>query len=79
MGTVPELLQCLAWVSSESARLLRLKNYGLLPGCRADFIVFDAPSPAAVIAEISAPLMGFKAGRQTFSRAAGELLKPGPL
>jgi len=75
MGTVPELLQCLAWVSSESARLLGLKGYGLLPGCRADFIVFDAPSPAAVIAEINAPLMGFKAGRQTFSRPAGKLLK----
>ena len=76
MGTVPQLLQCLAWVSSESARLLRLKNYGLLPGCRADFIVFDAPSPAAVIAEISAPVMGFKGGRQTFSRPVGTLLRP---
>ncbi|MDR9751678.1 amidohydrolase family protein [Pseudomonas sp. SZMC_28357] len=76
MGTVAQLLQCLAWVSSESARMLRLKDYGLLPGCRADFIVFDAPSPAAVIAEISAPLMGFKGGRQTFSRPAGQLLKP---
>lgn len=76
MGTVPELLQCMAWVSSESARMLRLKDYGLVPGCRADFIVFSATSPAAVIAEISAPLMGFKAGRQTFSRPAGKLLKP---
>ena len=76
MGTVPQLLQCLAWVSSESARLLRLKGYGLLPGCRADFIVFDAPSPAAVIAEISAPVMGFKGGRQTFSRPVGTLLRP---
>jgi cytosine deaminase len=76
MGTVPELLQCLAWVSSESARLLRLTDYGLQPGCRADFIVFDASSPAAVIAEIGAPLMGFKCGRQTFSRPAGRLHKP---
>ena len=76
MGTVAELLQCLAWVSSESARMLRLPDYGLQPGCRADFIVFDAPSPAAVIAEISAPLMGFKGGRQTFSRPAGTLMKP---
>lgn len=76
MGTEPELLQCLAWVSSESARLLRLPDYGLSPGCRADFIVFDAHSPAAVVAELSAPLMGFKAGRQTFSRPAGTLLKP---
>lgn len=76
MGTVAELLQCLAWVSSESAVMLRLQDYGLRPGCRADFIVFDAPSPAAVIAEISAPLMGFKGGRQTFSRPAATLIKP---
>lgn len=76
MGTVAELLQCLAWVSSESAVMLRLKDYGLRPGCRADFIVFDAPSPAAVIAEISAPLMGFKGGRQTFSRPVATLIKP---
>jgi cytosine deaminase len=76
MGTDAQLQQCLAWVSSESARLLKLTDYGLLPGCRADFIVFDAPSPAAVIAEICAPLMGFKGGRQTFSRPAGQLHKP---
>lgn len=76
MGTVSELLQCLAWVSSESAALLRLADYGLQPGCRADFIVFDAPTPAAIIAEISAPLMGFKGGRQTFSRPAATLIKP---
>lgn len=76
MATVAELLQCLAWVSSESAVMLRLQDYGLRPGCRADFIVFDAPTPAAVIAEISAPLMGFKGGRQTFSRPAATLIKP---
>lgn len=76
MGTAAQLRQCLAWVSSEAARMLRLADYGLLPGCRADFIVFDAPSPAAVIAEISAPVMGFKGGRQTFSRPAATLTKP---
>jgi cytosine deaminase len=76
MGTAAQLRQCLAWVSSEAARMLRLSDYGLLPGCRADFIVFDAPSPAAVIAEISAPVMGFKGGLQTFSRPAGTLMKP---
>lgn len=75
LGTKPELLQCLSWVSSESARLLRLPDYGLSPGCYADFIVFDAPSPAAVIAEISAPLMGYKRGRRTFERPQGRLLR----
>ncbi|WP_027349323.1 amidohydrolase family protein [Halotalea alkalilenta] len=76
MGTEPELLQCLAWVSSESARMLRLPDYGLTPGCHADFIVFDAPSPAAVIGEISMPLMGYKRGKRTFERPQGRLLLP---
>ena len=76
LATEMELLDCLGWVSSESALLLRLSDYGLQPGCRADFIVFDAPSPAAVIAQISPPLMGFKAGRQTFERAQPRLLMP---
>ncbi|MGE8498816.1 MAG: amidohydrolase family protein [Pseudomonas sp.] len=76
LATEAELLRCLGWVSSESARLLRLPDYGLTPGCRADFIVFDAPSPAAVVAEIAPPLMGFKAGRKTFERPQARLLKP---
>ncbi|TBU72221.1 amidohydrolase family protein [Phytopseudomonas daroniae] len=76
LATEAELLRCLGWVSSESARLLRLPDYGLTPGCRADFIVFDAPSPAAVVAEISPPLMGYKAGRKTFERAQARLLRP---
>lgn len=77
LATEAELLRCLGWVSSESARLLRLPDYGLTPGCRADFIVFDAPSPAAVVAEISPPLMGYKAGRKTFERAQARLFRPG--
>jgi cytosine deaminase len=56
--------------------MLRLQDYGLRPGCRADFIVFDASSPATVIAEVSAPLMGFKGGRQTFNRLVATLIKP---
>ncbi|HCB44505.1 MAG TPA: amidohydrolase, partial [Pseudomonas sp.] len=47
----------------------------LQPGCRADFVVFDAPSAAAVVAQLSAPRMGFKAGRQTFERGAAQLLR----
>lgn len=74
LGTANELLRCLAWISTASAHMLRLKNYGLTPGCQADFVVFDASSASAVIAEISAPLMGFKAGRQTFERSAARIL-----
>lgn len=77
LGTDADLRSCLGWISTESARLLRLRNYGLTPGCRADFIVLDAPHPAAVIGQLSPPLMGFKNGRQTFVRERPRLLLPG--
>ena len=41
-----------------------------------DGYLTGSPSPAAVVAEISPPLMGYKAGRQTFERAQARLLKP---
>jgi cytosine deaminase len=75
-GTATELALCLAWISEESARLLRLPDYGLAPGCHADFIVLDVDTPAAVIAELGQPLMAFKAGRQSFERAPALLLHP---
>ena len=58
--------------------MLRLPDYGLTPGCLADFVVFDAPSAAAVVAQLSAPLMGFKAGQQTFERSSARLLRVSP-
>ncbi|MFJ4347537.1 amidohydrolase family protein [Pseudomonas sp. NPDC089401] len=76
LGTPEELLLCLGWISRASARLLRLRDYGLEPGCRADFVVFDVPTPADVVGRIAAPLMGFKGGRQTFLRPAAQLLSP---
>lgn len=76
LGTPVELAQCLAWISEESARMIRLPDYGLKPGCHADFLVVDARSPADVIGELSQPLMAFKAGRQTFERSPATLLRP---
>lgn len=76
LGTAAELAQCLAWITSDSARLLGRNNYGLTPGCAADFIVLDAEGPEQVVAEIAQPLMGFKAGRQTFERPQPTLLRP---
>ncbi|WP_369787968.1 amidohydrolase family protein [Rouxiella sp. WC2420] len=76
LATEAELLRCLAWISTESARLLRLKDYGLTPGCRADFVVFDVAGPSAVVAEIAPPLMGFKAGVKTFHRPHAQIYAP---
>ncbi len=48
----------------------------------ADIVVFDAASPEQAspeqaVAEVIAPEAGFKAGRRTFTRPAGELHRPG--
>lgn len=76
LGTPAELALCLAWISEESARMIRLPDYGLSPGCHADFLVVDAGAPADVIAGLGQPLMAFKAGRQTFERKPATLLQP---
>ena len=76
LGTAAELARCLAWISEESAKLIRLQDYGLTPGCKADFIVLDADSPAAVIANLAQPMMAFKGGRQSFERKPATLFMP---
>ena len=76
LATKDELTQCLRWVSTDAARLLRLDHYGLEPGCWADFCVFNVPSPDAVIAEIASPVMSFKRGRQVMERPETKLLWP---
>ncbi|PPC75521.1 amidohydrolase [Pokkaliibacter plantistimulans] len=76
LGTDIQLEQCLHWITKHSAQLLRLENYGLHPGCKADFIAVDSTDGPQTVAEIRHPLMGFKSGKQTFCRPAATLLKP---
>ncbi len=76
LGTPRDFERCLDWVSVESARLLGLKEYGLEPGCRADFIAVAADSRAGVIRDISQPAMGFKGGQLTFTRPEPQLHRP---
>lgn len=76
LGTPAGMLQCLGWISTESAKLLRLSNYGLEVGCWADFIVVNSSTPDEVIRDIRHPLMCFKRGQQTVQRNEATLLKP---
>ena len=39
-------------LTTRSARLMNLKDYGIAPGNPADVVVIDAPSPKQAIAEI---------------------------
>jgi cytosine/creatinine deaminase len=68
---------CLDLVTDDAARLMRIEGYGIAVGRPANVVVLDAPDVTHALAEIAAPLMGFRHGRQTFSRPLARLLRPG--
>jgi len=65
MDSTEQLETLLKMSTSHAARLMRLEGYGLQPGCRADFVVLDAPSAPAAIVNQAEKLYVFKAGRLT--------------
>jgi cytosine/creatinine deaminase len=71
-----ELRECFAMLTERSARLLNLKDYGLVVGNLADVVLFDAQTPEQAIAEIRNPVSAFKRGRQTMLRRPPQLLRP---
>jgi cytosine deaminase len=70
-----QLRDCFHMLTSRSARLLNLGDYGFAPGCPGDVAIFDAQSPEQAVAEIARPVAVFKAGRQTVRWHAPELLR----
>ncbi len=70
------LCDCFDMLTTRSARLLNLADYGIAPGNPADFVVLDATSPAQAVAEITPPLAVFKRGRRTVTREAVRLHPP---
>ncbi len=79
VGGADELNLCFEMVTSQSARLMNADDYGLEIGNRADLIVLDAPTTFAAVTELAQPLLGFKAGKQTFSRPRPKLFRPGDI
>ncbi|PIE80412.1 MAG: hypothetical protein CSA11_08050 [Chloroflexi bacterium] len=49
MDTVAELNTILRMSTYHAAQVLRLPQYGLVPGCTADLVLLDAPTPSAAI------------------------------
>jgi cytosine deaminase len=76
VGTPSGMAACLDMVTSQSARLMNLDDYGIVPGNPADIIVLDCASRADAVSELSPVLAGFKGGVRTFSRAAPILHRP---
>jgi cytosine deaminase len=76
VGARGDIRECFNMISSRSAKLMNLENYGLAPGCFADIVVFDATSAEDAVAELAPVLYVFKRGRKTVSRARAELHRP---
>ncbi|MGU3666455.1 amidohydrolase family protein [Methylobacterium sp. A49B] len=76
IGTPAGLAGCLEMVTSQSARLLNLADYGIAEGNPADLVVLDTDTPANAVSELAQPLFGLKAGARTFTRPAPTLHEP---
>jgi cytosine deaminase len=71
-----DLAGCLDMITTSSARLMRLEDYGIEEGRPADLVAIDAATPSEAIATIAQPLWGMKKGRRSFQRARPELFAP---
>ena len=76
VGKHADMLECFNMVTERSAKLLRLESYGVAVGSPADFVVHDCADPVTAVAELVPPSMGFKRGRQTFTRETAVLHRP---
>jgi len=76
LGRAADLAECLAMVTTRPARLMRLADYGIAIGNKADLVVLDCATADAAIAELAPPLYVFKTGKRTVTRAPAELHRP---
>ena len=65
MGTSREIQQALAMLTEYPARILRLGDYGLTVGSRADLVLWETERPEEIIAALAAPRLVVKGGRVT--------------
>jgi cytosine/creatinine deaminase len=75
-GTQKDLSDCFAMISDRAARILRKNDYGIVVGNPADLVVWNAQSPAELIATVAQPVMGFKRGQRIFTRELPVLHRP---
>jgi len=70
------LRDCFDMLTTRSARLMNLKDYGFAVGNPADVVIIDAQTPEQAVAEIAQPLAAFKKGRQTVAWERPQLIRP---
>ncbi|MDD0809904.1 amidohydrolase family protein [Curvibacter sp. RS43] len=79
MTSQAAMRQCFEAVTTAPARLLHLKDYGLAPGCHADFVLLDARDPVEALRLKPARLRVYRRGQCIAQTAASptQLSLPG--
>ena len=65
MGTASEMRTLLDTITVYPARMLRLPDYGLAPGCRANLLVWDCSTAEEAVATPPPRILSIKDGRVT--------------
>src|SRR5206468_7076948 len=65
MGTQAELREALAMLTEHPARILRIEDYGLAVGRRADLVVWEADRIEDIVATLAPRRLVVKRGRIT--------------
>src|SRR2546423_5978064 len=76
VGSAHDTRECFNMITTRSAELLNLDDYGLQVGKPADLAVLDAESPEQAVAELAPVLYAFKRGRRTVTRSPAVLHRP---
>lgn len=76
IGAQADVEECFHMVTRRSAQLLNIADYGIKVGHPADFVILDAQSPHAAVAELAPVLHAFKRGRRTLTRQPVEIHFP---
>jgi cytosine deaminase len=70
LGRPDQLLACMDMVTLLPAKLMNLRDYGIIVGNRADIVVLDCEDRLSAVSELAQPLLAMKRGRISFSRPA---------
>jgi cytosine deaminase len=76
IGQAERIAECFEMVTTRSAKLMNLPDYGIKVGNPADVTVLEATSPRQAVAELREPIAVFKRGKRTVTRRPTELHRP---
>ncbi|WP_075221140.1 amidohydrolase family protein [Acuticoccus yangtzensis] len=76
VGAAGDIVECFNMVTSRSAKLMNIADYGLEPGKSADLAVIDCASQHTAVSELAPVLYAFKRGRRTLTRPVAEIHRP---